>query len=128
MAAASANLAMIKLLGDRFPSGASVRNEGGMLVSALKSEDSFGVLPLTFVTMRTEERPTSRYCIGSNQMSRGPAEVNNVGVPDSGINLVAHCLSPHPGDRPYMVQVLHHPIWNGMRARRDAGRLLSPLR
>lgn len=31
MATASANFAMIKLLGDRFPSGASVRNEDGML-------------------------------------------------------------------------------------------------
>jgi ankyrin repeat protein len=31
MATASANVAMIKLLGDRFPSGASVRNEDGML-------------------------------------------------------------------------------------------------
>jgi hypothetical protein len=31
MAAASANLPMIKLLGDRFPGGASVRNEDGML-------------------------------------------------------------------------------------------------
>jgi len=33
MAAASANVEMIGLLGDRFPSGASVRNEDGMLVS-----------------------------------------------------------------------------------------------
>ncbi|GKY96491.1 hypothetical protein MPSEU_000608500 [Mayamaea pseudoterrestris] len=31
LAAASANLAMIRLLGDHFPSGASVRNEDGML-------------------------------------------------------------------------------------------------
>ena len=31
MAAATANLPMIKLLGDQFPSGASVRNEDGML-------------------------------------------------------------------------------------------------
>lgn len=34
MAAASANQSMIKLLGDRFPGGASVRNEDGMLVSS----------------------------------------------------------------------------------------------
>jgi ankyrin repeat protein len=33
MAAASANLEMINMLGKRFPSGASVRNEDGMLVS-----------------------------------------------------------------------------------------------
>ena len=32
MAAASANVPMVKLLGDRFPSGSSVRNEDGMLV------------------------------------------------------------------------------------------------
>jgi hypothetical protein len=32
LAAASANLAMIRLLGDQFASGASVRNEDGMLV------------------------------------------------------------------------------------------------
>jgi hypothetical protein len=32
MAAASANFSMVTLLGDRFPSGASVRNEDGMLV------------------------------------------------------------------------------------------------
>lgn len=32
MAAASANLSMIRLLGESFPSGASVRNEDGMLV------------------------------------------------------------------------------------------------
>lgn len=35
MATASANVEMINLLGDRFPSGASVRNEDGMLVSKL---------------------------------------------------------------------------------------------
>jgi len=35
MAAAAANYEMISLLGDRFPSGASVRNEDGMLVSAI---------------------------------------------------------------------------------------------
>lgn len=33
MASASANIKMINLLGDRFASGASVRNEDGMLVS-----------------------------------------------------------------------------------------------
>jgi hypothetical protein len=66
MAAASANLSMILLLGDRFPSGASVRNEDGMLVRGQFTSESAPPRQLRhLIPSLFRVQPVSRFTLSS---------------------------------------------------------------
>jgi serine/threonine protein kinase len=41
--------------------------------------------------------------------------LKQAGVLDYGIDLIVQCLSPHPADRPNMLEILDHPIWEELK-------------
>lgn len=47
-------------------------------------------------------------------------QLNRIGISESGVSMVANCLSPYKESRPSMDEVLKHPVWSELRRRSQA--------